>query len=90
MQSCALTQRQPLARGTNNHIFTENGSEYCCIGAQPGRAERGVQSGLYAEIKISKQGMGFYSQGSEARRVCIRQVHGHRHHLTHLMCKAPG
>jgi hypothetical protein len=24
--------------------------------------------------------MGFYLQGSEARRVCIQQVHGHRHH----------
>jgi hypothetical protein len=47
MQSCALTQRQSLARGTNNHVFTENGNKYCCIGAQPGRAERGVQSGLY-------------------------------------------
>ena len=33
MQSCALTQRQSLARGTNNHIFTENGNKYCCIGA---------------------------------------------------------
>jgi hypothetical protein len=47
MQSCASTQRQSLARGTNNHVFTENGNKYCCIGAQPGRAERGVQSGLY-------------------------------------------
>jgi hypothetical protein len=25
----------------------ENGNKYCCIGAQPGRAERGVQSSLY-------------------------------------------
>ncbi len=24
----------------------ENGNKYCCVGAQPGRAERGVQSGL--------------------------------------------
>jgi hypothetical protein len=47
MQSCASTQRQSLARGTNNHVFTENGNKHCCIGAQPGRAERGVQSGLY-------------------------------------------
>ena len=46
MQSCASTQCQPLARGTNNHVFTLNGNKYCCIGAQPGRAERGVQSGL--------------------------------------------
>jgi hypothetical protein len=47
MQSCALTKRQSLARGTNNYVFTENGNKYCCVGAQPGRAERGVQSGLY-------------------------------------------
>jgi hypothetical protein len=25
----------------------ENGNKYYCVGAQPGRAERGVQSGLY-------------------------------------------
>jgi hypothetical protein len=47
MQSCASTQCQSLARGTNNHVFTENGNKYCCVSAQPGRAERGVQSGLY-------------------------------------------
>jgi hypothetical protein len=47
MQSCASTQRQSLARGTNNHVFTENSNKYCCIGAQLGRAEKGVQSGLY-------------------------------------------
>ncbi len=47
MWSCTSTQRQSLARGTNNHIFTENGNTYCCIGAQPGRAKRGAQSGLY-------------------------------------------
>ncbi len=47
MQSCASTQRQSLARGTNNHVFMENGNKYCCVGAQPGRAERGVQSDLY-------------------------------------------
>ncbi len=47
MWSCALTQHQSLARGTNNHVFTENSNKYCCVGAQPGRAERGVQSGLY-------------------------------------------
>jgi hypothetical protein len=47
MQSCASTQRQSLARGTNNHVFIENGNKYCSVGAQPGRAERGVQSGLY-------------------------------------------
>jgi hypothetical protein len=47
MQSCASTQRQSLARGTNNQVFMEKHNKYCCIGAQPGRAERGVQSGLY-------------------------------------------
>jgi hypothetical protein len=46
MQSCASTQRQSLARGTTNHVFME-GNQYCCASAQPGRAERGVQSGLY-------------------------------------------
>ncbi len=49
MQSCASTQHQSLARGTNNHVFIENGNKYCCIGAQPGRAERDVQSGLYRQ-----------------------------------------
>ncbi len=47
MQSCASTQCQSLARGTHNHVFMENGNKYFCIGAQPGRAERGVQYGLY-------------------------------------------
>ena len=47
MRTCSLTQRQSLSRGTKNSVFTEDGNKYCCIGAQPGRAERGVQSGLY-------------------------------------------
>jgi hypothetical protein len=47
MRTCALTQRQPLSRGNLNCVFTEDGNKYCCIRAQPGRAERGVQSGLY-------------------------------------------
>jgi hypothetical protein len=47
MRSCASSQRQSLARGTQNHVFTENGNKYCCIGAQPGRAKRRVLSGLY-------------------------------------------
>jgi hypothetical protein len=47
MRTCALTQRQTLTRGKKNCVFTEDGNKYCCIGAQPGRAERGVQSGLY-------------------------------------------
>ena len=33
--------------GVQKTVFTEDGNQYCCIGAQPGRAERGVQSGLY-------------------------------------------
>ncbi len=47
MRSCTSTQQQLLARGTQNHVFTENGNKYCCVGAQPGRAKRGVLSGLY-------------------------------------------
>jgi hypothetical protein len=47
MRSCASTQQQSLVRGTKNHVFTEKSNKYCCVGAQPGRAERGVQSGLY-------------------------------------------
>jgi hypothetical protein len=47
MRSCTSTQQQLLARGTQNHVFTENSNKYCCIGAQPGRAKRGVLSGLY-------------------------------------------
>ena len=47
MRTCALTQRQTLTRGKKNCVFTEDGNKYCCIGAQSGRAERGVQSGLY-------------------------------------------
>jgi hypothetical protein len=46
MRTCALTQPQPMSRGNLNCVFTEDGNKYCCIGAQPGRAERGVQSGL--------------------------------------------
>jgi hypothetical protein len=47
MRTCALTQPQPMSRGNLNCVFTDDGNKYCCIGAQPGRAERGVQSGLY-------------------------------------------
>ena len=47
MRTCALTQPQPLSRGSLNCVFTEDGNKYCCIGAQPRRAQRGVQSGLY-------------------------------------------
>jgi hypothetical protein len=47
MRSCVLTQRQSLARGKGNHVFIENGNKYCCVGAQPGRAQKGVQSGHY-------------------------------------------
>ncbi len=47
MRTCALTQPKSLSRGTKNQVFTENGNKYCCIGVQPGRAERGVKFGLY-------------------------------------------
>ena len=47
MKSCASTQQQSLARGTRNHVFIDNSNKYCCVGAQLGRAEKGVLSGLY-------------------------------------------
>jgi hypothetical protein len=47
MRVTASTQCQSLPRGTLNRVFTEGGNKYCCVGAQPGRAERGVQLGLY-------------------------------------------
>jgi hypothetical protein len=34
-------------KGHKEPSFTEDGNNYCCIGVQPGRAERGVKSGLY-------------------------------------------
>jgi hypothetical protein len=36
-----------LARGKQNHVFIEKSNKYCCVGAQLGRAEKGVLSGLY-------------------------------------------
>lgn len=47
MRSCASTQRQSLSRGNENHVFIERGNKYCCVGAPPGRSEKGVKSGLY-------------------------------------------
>jgi hypothetical protein len=47
MHSCAQTQPQSLSRGRRNYVFTDHDSIYYSIGAQPGRAERGVLSGLY-------------------------------------------
>ncbi len=47
MRSCAQTQPQSLSRGRRDHVFTGHDNKYYSIGAQPGRAERGVQSGLY-------------------------------------------
>jgi len=44
---CALSQNQSLSRGKKNHVFTEGDNKYCCVGTQPGRAERGIHSGLY-------------------------------------------
>ena len=71
MRTCALTQRQTLTRGKKSCVFTEDGNKYCCIGAQPGRAERGVQSCLYRLKWVAKKGMEFIAQGSQAFRVCI-------------------
>jgi hypothetical protein len=47
MHVCALTQHGSLSRGTRNFVLMDGGNKYCCMGAQPGRKERGVQSGLY-------------------------------------------
>ena len=47
VRSCAKNQRKSLSRGAGNRVFVEANHKYCCIGSQPGRAERGVQSGLY-------------------------------------------
>ncbi len=47
MHSCAWTQPQSLSRGKHNYVFTEDNNKYYCVGLQPGRAKRGVQSGLY-------------------------------------------
>ncbi len=44
MRTCALTQCKTLRRGNVNCVFTEDDNKYCCIGAQPGRAQKGVQS----------------------------------------------
>ena len=47
MSMCAMTQSQYLSIGKGTRVFTKGSNKYCCIGLQPGRAERGVQSGLY-------------------------------------------
>ncbi len=47
MHSCAQTQPKSLSRGTQNHFFTDLDNKYYSVGAQPGRAEKEVQSGLY-------------------------------------------
>jgi hypothetical protein len=47
MRSCARTQPQSLSRGTKNQVFTDDDKKYDCVGAQPSRAQKGVQSGLY-------------------------------------------
>jgi hypothetical protein len=47
MRSCAQTQPQSLSRCMWNHVFTDHDNKYYSVGAQPGRAERGVQLGLY-------------------------------------------
>jgi len=47
IRSCTKNQRTTLSRGIQNHVFVENNHKYSCVGSQPGRAERGVKSGLY-------------------------------------------
>ncbi len=47
MRSCAQTQPKSLSRGMRNHIFAYHDNKYHSVDAQPGRAEEGVQSGLY-------------------------------------------
>jgi hypothetical protein len=46
MYLCALNQNQSLSKGKKNHVFTEGGNKYCCVGTQPERAKRGILSGL--------------------------------------------
>ncbi len=36
-----------ISQGHKQPHFHEEWNKYCCVGAQPGRAERGVKSGLY-------------------------------------------
>jgi hypothetical protein len=43
MHSCAQTQPKSISRGMRNHVFTDHDNKYYSIGAQPGRAEKGVQ-----------------------------------------------
>ncbi len=45
--SCAQTQPKSLSGGMQNHVFTDHDNKYYSVVAQPGRAEKGVQSGLY-------------------------------------------
>jgi len=47
MRVCALSQRGSLFRGSRNFVFTDGDNKYCCVGAQQGRAEKGIKSGLY-------------------------------------------
>ncbi len=47
MRSCAQNQPKSLSRGTRNHVFTDHENKHYSVGAQLGRAEKGVQSGLY-------------------------------------------
>ncbi len=47
MRSCAQTQPKSLSRGMQKPVFTDHDNKYYSIGAQPGRAEKGVQSGVY-------------------------------------------
>ncbi len=43
----AKSQSGSLSTGKCNHVFIDKKNKYSCVSAYPGRAERGVQSGLY-------------------------------------------
>jgi hypothetical protein len=47
MRSCSQKQPKSLSKGKRDHVFTDHDDEYSSVGTQPGRAEKGVQSGLH-------------------------------------------
>jgi hypothetical protein len=75
MRLCTSTQQQSLARGTQNHVFMENSNKYCCIGAQPERAKRGVLSGLYRLKMVFQATNGIiYISFSNARSMLLTSL----------------
>ncbi len=47
MNSCARKQPQYLVQGCSKQVFSDGDPIFYCVGAQPGQAQPGVQSGLY-------------------------------------------